>query len=128
MVVSGFFRGRVDQLVHQSSQQAEVQSKTEIDRQQHQDNHQPVLRQSQEPEQTCNARQDGGSDMMIFKIPFLISHISKFTWLDPGDMIATGSPGGSAIENDPPNWLKPGEEISINIEPVGTLTNPIAAE
>lgn len=73
-------------------------------------------------------RQDGGSDMMIFKIPFVISHISKFTWLEPGDMIATGSPGGSAIENNPPNWLKPGETISINIEPIGTLTNPIAAE
>ena len=75
-----------------------------------------------------DARQDGGSDMMIFKIPFVISHISKFAWLEPGDMIATGSPGGSAIETDPPNWLKPGETISINIEPIGTLTNPIAAE
>jgi 2-keto-4-pentenoate hydratase/2-oxohepta-3-ene-1,7-dioic acid hydratase in catechol pathway len=73
-------------------------------------------------------RQDGGSDMMIFKIPFVISHISKFTWLEPGDMIATGSPGGSAIESDPPKWLKPGEEISITIEPFGTLTNPIVAE
>jgi 2-keto-4-pentenoate hydratase/2-oxohepta-3-ene-1,7-dioic acid hydratase in catechol pathway len=73
-------------------------------------------------------RQDGGSDMMIFKIPFVISHISKITWLEPGDMIATGSPGGSAVESDPPNWLKPGETISINIEPIGTLSNPIAAE
>ena len=73
-------------------------------------------------------RQDGGSDMMIFKIPFVISHISKFTWLEPGDIIATGSPGGSAIENDPPKWLKPGDSISINIEPIGTLTNPIEAE
>ena len=75
-----------------------------------------------------DARQDGGSDMMIFKIPFVISHISKFTWLEPGDMIATGSPGGSAVESDPPKWLKPGENISINIDPIGTLSNPIAAE
>ena len=75
-----------------------------------------------------DTRQDGGSDMMIFKIPFVISHISKFTWLEPGDMIATGSPGGSAIESDPPKWLKPGDEISITIEPFGTLTNPIVAE
>jgi 2-keto-4-pentenoate hydratase/2-oxohepta-3-ene-1,7-dioic acid hydratase in catechol pathway len=74
------------------------------------------------------SRQDGGSDMMIFKIPFVISHISKFTWLEPGDMIATGSPGGSAVESDPPKWLKPGENISINIDPIGTLSNPIAAE
>ena len=73
-------------------------------------------------------RQDGSSEMMIFKIPFVISHISKFQWLEPGDIIATGSPGGSAIENDPPNWLKPGEKIDITIEPIGTLSNPIAAE
>ena len=73
-------------------------------------------------------RQNGGSDMMIFKVPLLIAHISKFTWLEPGDIIATGSPGGSAIEGDPPKWLKPGEEVSINIEPIGTLTNPIEAE
>ncbi|PPR12132.1 MAG: Ureidoglycolate lyase [Alphaproteobacteria bacterium MarineAlpha11_Bin1] len=73
-------------------------------------------------------RQDGSSDMMIFKIPFVISYISKFTWLEPGDMIATGSPGGSAIEGDPPQWLRPSEQISVNIEPIGTLKNPIVAE
>lgn len=73
-------------------------------------------------------RQDGGSDMMIFKIPYVIAHISKFTWLEPGDMIATGSPGGSAIEGDPPKWLKDGDSISIEIEPIGTLTNPVVAE
>lgn len=73
-------------------------------------------------------RQDGGSDMMIFKIPFVIAHISKFAWLEPGDMIATGSPGGSAIESKPSKWLTPGQEIAITIDPIGTLTNPIAAE
>ena len=75
-----------------------------------------------------DVRQDGGSDMMIFKIPFVISHISKFTWLEPGDMIATGSPGGSAVEGDPPKWLRNGQSIIINIEPIGTLTNPVADE
>lgn len=73
-------------------------------------------------------RQDGGSDMMIFKIPYVIAHISKFAWLEPGDMIATGSPGGSAIESKPPKWLEPGQEIGIEITPIGTLRNPIAAE
>jgi len=73
-------------------------------------------------------RQDGGSDMMIFKIPFLIAHISTFTWLEPGDLIATGSPGGSAIEGDPPQWLRAGQTIEIGIEPIGTLANPVAAE
>lgn len=73
-------------------------------------------------------RQDGGSDMMIFKIPYVIAHISKFAWLEPGDMIATGSPGGSAIESKPPKWLVPGQEIGIEISKIGTLRNPIAAE
>ena len=73
-------------------------------------------------------RQDGGTDMMIFDIPFVISHISTFTWLEPGDMIATGSPGGSAIESDPPAWLRPGQEIEIEIAPIGVLRNRIEAE
>ena len=73
-------------------------------------------------------RQDGGTDMMIFKIPFVISHISAFTWLEPGDIIATGSPGGSAIEGDPPRWLEPGQTIEVEIEPIGTLVNPVEAE
>ena len=73
-------------------------------------------------------RQDGGSDMMIFKIPFIIAHISRFTWLAPGDIIATGSPGGSAVEGDPPRWLAPGQTVSVEIEPIGVLTNTVAAE
>jgi 5-carboxymethyl-2-hydroxymuconate isomerase len=73
-------------------------------------------------------RQDGNTDMMIFKLPFVIAHVSSFTWLEPGDMIATGSPGGSAVEDDPPRWLKPGDEIEIEIPPIGALRNRIEAE
>ncbi len=73
-------------------------------------------------------RQDGGTDMMIFDIPYLIAHISTFTWLEPGDMIATGSPGGSAIEDDEPRWLRAGQEIAVEIAPIGTLRNPIRDE
>lgn len=73
-------------------------------------------------------RQDGGTDMMIFKIPFLIAHISKITWIEPGDIIATGSPGGSAVENNPQNWLCPGEKITVTIDPIGVLENRIEAE
>ncbi|MBM3488810.1 MAG: fumarylacetoacetate hydrolase family protein [Alphaproteobacteria bacterium] len=73
-------------------------------------------------------RQDGGTDMMIFDIPFLITHISQFTELAPGDIIATGSPGGSAIEMKPQAWLKPGDRLEITIAKIGTLSNPIAAE
>ncbi len=52
--------------------------------------------------------QDGGTEQMIFDIPFLIAHISKFTRLEPGDLIATGSPGGSAVEATSPEWLQDG--------------------
>ena len=73
-------------------------------------------------------RQDGMTDMMIFDIPFVISHVSTFTWLEPGDMIATGSPGGSAVESEPPAWLQPGQEIEIEIAPIGVLRNRVKAE
>ncbi len=72
--------------------------------------------------------QDGDTDMMIFDLPYLIAHISKFTWLEPGDMIATGSPGGSIIESDTPDWLKPGDALEVEISGVGALANPIEAE
>jgi 2-keto-4-pentenoate hydratase/2-oxohepta-3-ene-1,7-dioic acid hydratase in catechol pathway len=73
-------------------------------------------------------RQDGATDMMIFSLPFVIAHVSKFTWLDPGDMIATGSPGGSAIEDDPPRWLRVGDRIEVEIPPIGVLRNAVEAE
>lgn len=73
-------------------------------------------------------RQDGSTALMIFKVPFLIAHISRFTWLEPGDMIATGSPGGSAASEDAPRWLRAGQEVEIEIERVGVLNNPVAAE
>ncbi len=73
-------------------------------------------------------RQDGGTDMMICGIPFVISYISRFTRLEPGDMICTGSPGGSAIEFDPPRYLKPGDLLEVEVDGVGRLRNPIEAE
>lgn len=72
--------------------------------------------------------QDGGTDLMIFDLPYLISHISKFTPLSPGDLLATGSPGGSIIEADDPQWLKPGDRVEVEIAGIGTLSNPVEAE
>ncbi len=72
--------------------------------------------------------QDGGTERMIFSIPYLIAHVSKFTVLEPGDLIATGSPGGSAIESASPEWLRDGEEIEVEISHIGTLRNPVVAE
>ncbi len=73
-------------------------------------------------------RQDGGTELMIFDIAYVIAHISKFTRLEPGDIIATGSPGGSAIEMDPQAWLKAGDALEVDIKGVGTLKNPVEAE
>jgi len=73
-------------------------------------------------------RQDGGTDMMIFDLPFVIAYISRFTPLEPGDCICTGSPGGSAIEHDPPGYLTPGDVLEVTIEGIGTLRNGIEAE
>jgi 2-keto-4-pentenoate hydratase/2-oxohepta-3-ene-1,7-dioic acid hydratase in catechol pathway len=73
-------------------------------------------------------RQDGTTEMMIFSLPFVIAHVSRFTWLEPGDMIATGSPGGSAIESKPPKWLKAGQTIEVEIPDIGVLHNPIENE
>ena len=75
-----------------------------------------------------DVRQDGGTELMIFDIAYVIAHISKFTRLEPGDIIATGSPGGSAIEMDPQAWLKAGDTLEVDISGVGTLENPVAAE
>ena len=65
---------------------------------------------------------------MIFSIPYSITHISKFTVLEPGDLIATGSPGGSAVDSASPEWLRAGDEIEVEISHIGTLRNPVAAE
>ena len=73
-------------------------------------------------------RQDGGTDMMIFQIPFLLAHISTYTWLEPGDLIATGSPGGSAVEDPEPRWLRAGQTVEVEIAPIGVLKNPVRGE
>ena len=73
-------------------------------------------------------RQNGGTGLMIFDIPFVISYISRFTRLEPGDLICTGSPGGSAIEHDPPGYLKPGDHIEVQIGGVGLLQNLVEPE
>ncbi len=73
-------------------------------------------------------RQNGGTEMMIFDIPFVISYISRFTQLEPGDLICTGSPGGSAIEHDPPGYLEPGDHLEVEIDGIGLLKNRVQGE
>jgi len=64
---------------------------------------------------------------LIFPIPHLISYISEFTPLAPGDVIVTGTPGGVGDKREPPVYMVPGDVIEVDIGLVGTLTNPIAA-
>jgi acylpyruvate hydrolase len=65
---------------------------------------------------------------MIFSIPTLIEHISQFTTLEPGDVIATGTPSGVGHFREPPVYLKPGDRVRVAIEGLGVLENPVEAE
>ncbi|MFL1453983.1 fumarylacetoacetate hydrolase family protein [Marinobacter sp. GN3S48] len=66
-------------------------------------------------------KQEGTTADMIFDIPFLIEYLSSFMTLQPGDMIATGTPKGLAD-------VKPGDEVTVEVEGVGRLTNTIVTE
>ncbi|HVG39827.1 MAG TPA: fumarylacetoacetate hydrolase family protein [Pyrinomonadaceae bacterium] len=65
---------------------------------------------------------------MIFDIPTLVAYISTFTELVPGDVIATGTPGGVGAKRTPPVWMKAGDEIEVEISGVGILRNRVADE
>jgi 2-keto-4-pentenoate hydratase/2-oxohepta-3-ene-1,7-dioic acid hydratase in catechol pathway len=71
-------------------------------------------------------RQDARVSQLIFDIPTLIETISRVMTLEPGDVIATGTCAGVGIGFDPPRFLQPGDVVTITIEPIGTLENPVA--
>ena len=70
-------------------------------------------------------RQNGSVSEMIFDIPCLIETLSRSMTLEPGDVIATGTPAGVGMGFNPPKWLQPGDRVAITIEPIGTLENPV---
>jgi 2-keto-4-pentenoate hydratase/2-oxohepta-3-ene-1,7-dioic acid hydratase in catechol pathway len=72
--------------------------------------------------------QDWNTNDMIFDVPALIEFLSGSTTLPPGTVILTGTPHGIGGARNPPIWLKPGDEISIVIEKIGVLTNPVEPE
>jgi 2-keto-4-pentenoate hydratase/2-oxohepta-3-ene-1,7-dioic acid hydratase in catechol pathway len=62
---------------------------------------------------------------LIFKVPALVSHISKVMTLEPGDVISTGTPAGVGFTRKPPVYLQPGDVVEIEIEGIGILNNPV---
>jgi len=71
-------------------------------------------------------RQDGALSDLIFDIPTLIETLSRCMTLEPGDLLATGTPAGVGMGFKPARYLKPGDRVAISIEPIGTLENPVA--
>jgi 2-keto-4-pentenoate hydratase/2-oxohepta-3-ene-1,7-dioic acid hydratase in catechol pathway len=76
---------------------------------------------------TVNGRvmQDGNTTDMVRDVPTLIEFLSQSTTLLPGTAIFTGTPHGVGMAQTPPLWLKDGDEVSITIEKIGTLTNTV---
>lgn len=68
-------------------------------------------------------RQNGSTKDMIFSVEELISILSQYVTLEPGDVILTGTPAGVGKGMKPPTFLKAGDEVKVSIEGIGTLVN-----
>jgi 2-keto-4-pentenoate hydratase/2-oxohepta-3-ene-1,7-dioic acid hydratase in catechol pathway len=72
--------------------------------------------------------QDANTREMIFPVARLIAFLSSVFTLEPGDVIATGTPPGVGFARNPPRWLRPGDVVTVRVEGLGELTNPVVAE
>jgi 2-keto-4-pentenoate hydratase/2-oxohepta-3-ene-1,7-dioic acid hydratase in catechol pathway len=70
-------------------------------------------------------RQNDTSDRMLFSIPYLISYLSTFCTLEPGDVILSGTPSGAGARFDPPRYLVPGDVVRVEVSRVGVLSNTV---
>jgi 5-carboxymethyl-2-hydroxymuconate isomerase len=66
--------------------------------------------------------------MMMLSFADLITYVTRFMTLKPGDIISTGTPLGSGIDFDPPRWLKQGDVVEVTVPQIGMLRNTVAAE
>lgn len=73
-------------------------------------------------------RQDSNTRQMIFNCYEMIAYLSQAMTLEPGDVIATGTPGGVGVKMQPRGYMKPGQTARIEIEGIGTLSNPVIEE
>ena len=69
--------------------------------------------------------QDGNTADMLYDVPALVSYISRHITLEPGDLIATGTPAGVGVFRDPPVFLEPGDRVRCEIEGIGVVENPV---
>lgn len=72
--------------------------------------------------------QEGKTDDLIFPIPYLVSFISRYVTLSPGDIIASGTPAGVGHFREPPAYLQPGDEVRVEVEGLPALVNPVVDE
>jgi 2-keto-4-pentenoate hydratase/2-oxohepta-3-ene-1,7-dioic acid hydratase in catechol pathway len=72
--------------------------------------------------------QNSNTRELAFNIPALVEFITSITPLLPGDVVSTGTPGGVGMARTPKRWLRPGETVTVNVEGLGSLINPVVAE
>jgi 2-keto-4-pentenoate hydratase/2-oxohepta-3-ene-1,7-dioic acid hydratase in catechol pathway len=72
--------------------------------------------------------QSARTSLMLVDVPSAVEFFSSFTRLVPGDVIATGTPGGVGYARTPPVWLTPGDVIEVTVENIGTIRNRVVAE
>jgi 2-keto-4-pentenoate hydratase/2-oxohepta-3-ene-1,7-dioic acid hydratase in catechol pathway len=72
--------------------------------------------------------QNSNTSNLVFGVPKLIAFLSSVMTLSPGDIISTGTPAGVGFAQKPPRWLKPGDEVAIEVAGLGRLVNPVIAE
>jgi 2-keto-4-pentenoate hydratase/2-oxohepta-3-ene-1,7-dioic acid hydratase in catechol pathway len=72
--------------------------------------------------------QNSRTDQLVFGVPALIEYLSSIAPLLPGDIVSTGTPSGVGMGRKPPRWLKPGDNVTVTVEGLGSLTNPVVAE
>jgi 2-keto-4-pentenoate hydratase/2-oxohepta-3-ene-1,7-dioic acid hydratase in catechol pathway len=73
-------------------------------------------------------RQNGRTSEMIFSCAEMIEHLSAAFTLEPGMLLTTGTPAGVAAAGNPPRWLQAGDTVSVEVEGIGELTNPVVDE
>lgn len=73
-------------------------------------------------------RQDDTTAHLMFDFAHLVEYLSTFTTLQPGDIVATGTPTGAGVRFDPPKFLRPGDVVEVEVDGVGVLRNVVQAE